>query len=196
MEVYRNVISEKIRHLTNGSKVIFALLICEKLWHNYVFFSEKSKFGNPSELAAIISDLYKNPFKNNNISLDDYVRRIESITPDTDNYDTILVSFALDACTSVLSTLYFLKDSNIEHITDVAIYATDTVDMYIQERDDLDTKESKLEMLIEQDFFMQSEKKRQIQVIEYLKNIDSITQKNLEDLRNLGTQSIIDLNLL
>ena len=92
--------------------------------------------------------------------------------------------------------MYYLKDNNLEDIVDVAIYARDTIDMYIQERDDVNINNSVLERLIEKDPFMKNEKKRQNDVIDYLNNIEYVNQKELEILRNIGNHNIIDLDLL
>ncbi|WP_163411610.1 DUF416 family protein [Flavobacterium ajazii] len=197
MDEYRNIIRQKLDVLNGDKKLAFSLLICERLLPNYVFFSKKYNYGNPIELNNIILVLYKDLLeKNKGYNIDEYIDVVENITPDTEDYSTILVSFALDACTSILSTLYFLKDSDVENIIDVATYARDTVDMFIQERDDLNVNNSELELLIEQDSFMQIEKKRQVAVIDYLDNIDSVTQNDLEILRQIVKEDIIDLSLL
>ncbi|EJF99014.1 DUF416 family protein [Flavobacterium sp. F52] len=199
MDEYRDTISEKLAILNDEKKVIFSLLICERLFPNYVFFSIKYSFGNPSELKEIISTLYRDLLdKRKSSKIDNYIEIVEKITPDTEDYDTILASFALDACTSILSTLYFLKDDDFENIVDVATYARDTVDMFIQERDDLDINDSQMELLIEKDPFMQRELKRQFNVLDYLNNIDSdsLSEIDLSSLRQLAKDDIIDISLL
>jgi uncharacterized protein YjaG (DUF416 family) len=197
MDKYRNTIFNEISHLTDKKKIIFCLLICEKLLPNYDFFFSKFNYGDPLSLQQIIAKLYENLFKNiDDKNIGSYIASIESITPNTENFNTILVSFALDACTSILSTLFFILDKDIENIIDVATYARDTVDMYIQEKDNLSSNNKDLEILIEQDTFMQDEKNRQLNVIKYLNNSESIGIDDLENLRNIGRKNIIDLNLL
>lgn len=191
------MIQQKLLLLNDEKKITFSLLICERLLPNYVYFSKKYSYGNPSELNNIISILYKNLLeKIEDPNIDNYIDTVEEIIPDTEDYSTILVSFALDACTSILSTLYFLKDKEIENIVDVSTYATDTVDMFIQERDDLDVSNPNLELLIEEDLFMQNEIKRQSNVIDYLNSIESVTEKDLDAMRQIVKDDIINVSLL
>lgn len=197
MDQNSNMIQQKLLLINDEKKIIFSLLICEKLLPNYVYFSKKYSYGNPSELNNIISILYYNLLKKiKDPYIDNYIDSVEAITPDTEDYSTILVSFALDACTSILSTLYFLQDKKIENILDVSTYATDTVDMFVQELDDLYVSNPNLELLIEEDSFMQNEIKRQANVIDYLNSIESVTKRDLEVMRQVVKDDIIDVSLL
>ncbi|MFH6995145.1 DUF416 family protein [Flavobacterium sp. FlaQc-48] len=199
MDKYRIKISEKLAGLDDEKKITFSLLICERLLPNYVYFSKKYGYGDPSQLEEIISTLFKDLIeKNKSQNIDNYINVVENLTPDTEDYSTILASFALNACTSILSTLFFLKDDDFENLADVATYARDTVDMFIQERDDLDMNDSQMEILIEKDPFMQKELKRQFEVVDYLNNSksDSLSVIDLVSLRELAKNDIIDISLL
>lgn len=196
---FRDIISEKLADLDDQKKIFFSLLICERLFPNYVFFSKKYGYGDPSKLETIISTLFRDVLENNKtLKIDNYINIVENITPDTEDYDTILASFALDACTSILSTLYFLKDGDFENLVDVATYARDTVDMFIQERDDLDINDIQMDQLIEEDPFMQRELKRQFEVVDYLNSSmsESLSFIDLSSLRELAESNIIDISLL
>lgn len=196
MDKYRDTIENKILLLNTDKKIMFSLLICKRLLPNYIYFSNKFKFGNPSDLESVIFTLFKNLMENKeNNNIDNLIKKIENNTPNTEDFNTIFVSFALDACTSILSILYYLKDDDINNIVDIATYARDTVDMYIQERDNLIISKE-LEFLIENDILMLNEKKRQLDVINYLNNIDSVSQVDLDKLSNFGEEKIIDLSLL
>jgi uncharacterized protein YjaG (DUF416 family) len=60
MDQFRNMIQQKLLLINDEKKITFSLLICERLLPNYVYFSKKYSYGNPSELNNIISILYKN----------------------------------------------------------------------------------------------------------------------------------------
>ncbi|MCP2025415.1 uncharacterized protein YjaG (DUF416 family) [Flavobacterium sp. HSC-32F16] len=92
---YRNRISKKLDSLSEEKRLIFSLLICEILLPNYVYFSNEYSYGDPSELEKIISTLFKDLIeKNKSQNVDIYINVVENITPDTEDYDTILASFA------------------------------------------------------------------------------------------------------
>ena len=196
MDLYRKLIAEKLSGLSDDKNIVFSLLICEKLLPNYKCFSVKYNFGDAEQLKSIISDLYSNLLAENiKYDINQYISKVDSITPNTEDFDAIYASFALDACTAILSTLQFIKNKDINDVIDVAIYARDTVDMYILERNDL-ANNNNLVLLIEHNFFMLAEKKRQLDVIDFLKKLEVINEQGLEELRLIGNLKIIDLDLL
>lgn len=195
MDKYRTDISNLLRLLSFEKRVAFGALICEKLYPNYNHFSDVTSFGNPDILQNAISIIFQSIYRNDLFSdedLQNVIDEIESITPNTEDFDTILVSFALDACTSILSTLYFIQNGEVENIIDTATYARDTVDMYIQERDNLMINDNLLEEKIENDILMRREKKRQKDVIWNLQKVDTLNDNALQELRNLQPLPIID----
>ena len=50
-------------------------------------------------------------------------------SPDAEDFDSIFVSSALDACTAVLDGLNFLLDKEFFRIKNISIYAVDTIIM-------------------------------------------------------------------
>lgn len=199
MDKYRIEISRLLKPLSFQKKLIFGALICEKLYPNYEYFSRNNSWGDITILQNAISIIYQNVFRNDLYSeseIQNLIDEVENITPNTENFKGILVSFALDACTSVLSTLNFIIDGETENIIDVATYARDTVDMYIQERDNLDVNDKMLDMKIEQDIFMQREMQRQYVIIKLLLEKIEITDTLLQNFREVEPQPIVDISLL
>jgi uncharacterized protein len=199
MDKYRVEISRLLKPLSFQNRLIFGALTCEKLYPNYEYFSQNTSWGNGQILQNAISVIYQSVFRNDlfsEVEIQNLIDEVEGITPDTEDFEGILVSFALDACTSVLSTLNFIIDSETENIVDVATFARDTVDMYIQERDDLDANDKMIEIKIEQDIFMQKEKQRQYSVIKLLSEKNDITDGQLQNLREVQPQPIVDISLL
>jgi uncharacterized protein len=199
MDKYRVEISRLLKPLSFQKRLIFGALTCEKLHPNYEYFSQNTSWGNGQILQNAISVIYQSVFRNDlfsEVEIQNLIDEVEGITPDTEDFEGILVSFALDACTSVLSTLNFIIDGETENIIDVATYARDTVDMYIQERDDLDVNDKMIEIKIEQDIFMQREKQRQYSIIKLLSEKNEITDSQLQNLREVQPQLIVDISLL
>ncbi len=133
-------VHKEIRIATNSSLLAFGLLSCERLYPNYNFFSQEYNFGNSSILMKgirFINDvlILKTIIDKKDLSI--LIAEIDSVTPLPENFDTILSSSALDACTALMESLSFLLDGNIQRIIDVSTFCTDTVNMYIQSRDNL-----------------------------------------------------------
>jgi uncharacterized protein YjaG (DUF416 family) len=196
MDKYRLFIKTKIHFLTYQKKILLCLLLCERLIENYDFFSKRYNYGNVNILKKTIDDLFSEVEKNiSRYNVEDLISKIEEVTPDTEDYETIYVSFALDACTSIMSTLQYINDKNDDNVVDVVLYSRDTVDMFIQEKDDLNLSPIEVNEYIEKDIFMKNEKKYQAELIEYLQRTDNISFNEISLLRN-NRKSPIDLNLL
>ena len=88
-----------------------------------------------------------------------------------------------------------LQNNNDNDVLDVACYARDTVDMFIQERDDLNLNNKELEILIDNDVLMTTEKNKQIIIAKYLKENQLINRISLDEVRSLNYGSIIDVNI-
>ncbi|MCR8559915.1 YjaG family protein [Mucilaginibacter sp. BJC16-A38] len=199
MDKFRQETRNALELISDKGKIIFAALTCEKLYPNYVFFKKVTNWGDSNILAEGLSLLFQCLLNKDLIrvqNVENAILNIEKVTPNTEDFPEIFVSFALDACTSIYSSLSFLLDNNSDKIVDVAVYARDTVDMFIQEKDDLNSLDSSIDIQIEHDDFMIKEKNRQRVLIETLANIDLdiITDELLNDLRTI--EPIIDLSLL
>jgi len=189
MDIYREDIKDKLKFLSVTQQLLFAALTCERLYPNYLYFHERFGWGNPKVLLDCIDIIYQYIFIENLFGRNEIQQHIEAVdivTPNTEDYSEIFVSFALDACTSIYSTLNFMLDQNLDHIADVASYARDTVDMFIQVRDDIDTNFKGLEAKIANDSLMIQEKSRQLSIIEKLRSLNGkrITDNLIEELRD------------
>lgn len=196
MDTYIEDIKNRLQPLTNEQKLLFAALICEKLYPNYLYFHDRVNWGDPKILLDSIDVIYQSLFVKglfSNQEIQNHIDAVDMITPDLDDFSGSFVSFALDACTSVYSSLCFILDQNPNHIADVASYARDTVDMFVQVRDDLDTHVMDLETKIDNDPLMIHEKSRQLTIIERLKSLNGleITDSLIQSLRDKSF--IIDL---
>jgi uncharacterized protein YjaG (DUF416 family) len=77
--------------------------------------------------------------------------KCEKIIPDTENFESPLTSAALDAAVAVTNALEYCLDNEDKKIDEVATVARDTVDLYIQDRDNLDYQDPNFEEKISND---------------------------------------------
>ncbi|MCP9761988.1 DUF416 family protein [Lacihabitans soyangensis] len=137
---------KNVKHLNSHQKVLFACILSTRLIENYRIFSLKFGFGSTQVLTNIIDNVVDSISKSNLKSLeeiDKMIVEIENITPDTEDFDSVMVSFALDACVSVTSTSQFLKELDDKWIEGVKVCTFDSLDKFIQEKlnltpDDID----------------------------------------------------------
>ena len=199
MDEFINEISQLLNLLSHKAKVLFAALTSERLYPHYVIFEERNNWGDSQLLQEALSVIYQYLIDENLITdeeIKDITTRIELVTPDTEDFDGIVTSFALDACTSLCSTLDFIISRNDDDILDVATYSRDTVYAFVQEKEQFSTLDPSGDIQTEHDDFMVREKQRQRALLDKLMKADlkTITDGLIDGLRD--KRPIIDLSLL
>lgn len=198
MDKYINEISHFLKPLSFRAKVLFAVLASERLYPNYVIFEQRTNWGNSQLLQEAISLIYQYIFDQNLFTpeeIQELITQIDLVTPDTEDFDDLTTSFALDACTSLFSTLNFILSRDENDILDVATYSRDTVYAFVQAKEQFDAFDPSSEIQGEHDDFMIHEKQRQRELLFKLSEIDlnTITDELIDSLRD--KHPIIDLSL-
>ena len=113
-----------------------AISICENLFSDYQDFYNETQWGNPGILldAIKLCQLY-NKQDIDETSLKNIISKVEKIIPDTESF--VNASYALNASAAVFETLEFIIDRDQKHILNIGTYLIDTVDLKIQEVDNL-----------------------------------------------------------
>lgn len=189
----------KLKGLNFTKQLAFAYLTCERLYPNYVYFSDNFHFGNPQVLREAIDLLCSNIFEpipdKNTIRFQK--KALNKNIPDTENFSTIFVSLALDACTAISDSLDFLFDKDFSRIQNIFTYATDTVSAYIQEIDNFNYNTDKnFQQKIESHPLMQREIMIQSGIISFLNSGKSFDYEDLQTLLTLqenNNKSNVDL---
>jgi uncharacterized protein YjaG (DUF416 family) len=178
----------KLKELDFNKQLAFAYLTCERLYPNYIYFSKNYDFGDPDTLRTALDYLYDNLFryKIEMERIDSLVKKIDENIPEPANYDTILASSSLDACTVIIEALNFLADKKKSRLNDISIMATDTADMYIQEKEALDYNTDKdFQQKIDSHPLMKKEVATQKGIVSYLSNINNIEPSDIDILMRL-----------
>jgi uncharacterized protein YjaG (DUF416 family) len=185
--------------LPSKARILFAVLTAETLYPNYVTFQNNVSWGNKDLLLDATTLIYYYLINENSVSqqeIEDMLEGVNLITPDIDDFSDSLASFALDACTAIISTLEYILENDVKHITYVSSYATDTVYAYIQEKEDIGALDPSWQIQTDNDDFMIAEKARQVGLLDRLSKTDVTTISNdlINNLRH--NNPIIDLSLL
>lgn len=183
--------------LPRAHRVAFAAACCERLLPNYSAFAGEVRWGKPETLRAALDAIWDvlggGTFDRGEIAR--HIEQCDAVIPDTEKFDTSSVSAALDAGNAVVETLRSLLDGDSQRIVDVASFCRDTVDMYIQDRDQLDYNGDPLfETKISEDPLMQRELARQSATLSELSRntvLDGATLKRLRDESADGGRSNI-----
>src|SRR5262249_32893673 len=133
----------KIQELSFVGTLAFATSCCERAVPNYRAFSRAENWGDPKLLTDALEFLWLCVMKGRSAGLTEQVtslvKAVEIVTPETESFKSGLTSAALDAASSIAEALEFSADAATEHIVTICSLSRDTIDLFIQQRDDVHT---------------------------------------------------------
>ena len=192
-------VATRLNTLSFRHKVLFAVLACERMLPSYIYFHNDEKWGSVSALKDTLEFLYTFTI-NGNIDMpiiDKLKIDIEQNTPDLDEFSSESASYAFDTCTTYYETLEYAKTKNNTHLSNVVESLLATVDMFIQEQDDLDPGDIHLEEKISKNKYMMNEIERQNTILSVLSKQELITSELIKTLRSLNLSlPLIELSKL
>lgn len=171
MDSFQLDIRNALLSLSDKGRLLFAAITCVHLYPNYENFVRAFGWGSPQVIQHAIEEIFlvlKEDRPDSARQLQDLIDAVDLVIPDTEDFSDIACSQALDAGVAVLSTLEYIKARDLESVVNVAICARDTVDMFIQVRDDFNSNDPSCESRIESDYLMLREKARQELLIRQL----------------------------
>lgn len=200
MDLYISEISNLVQHFQVPQLVFLNVLTCEKVLPIYSLFSEYNSWGKKEALeeAILLQYQYLQTYTFSELEIENTLEDIETVTPDLDMFENGLASYALDSCIIFIESLNFLQTKNMDTVLNVASYARDLVDMFVQEKNDLAPNDNHLELKIQSDVFMKKEIERYHEVIKRIQSLGNISGQNIEEIRTLNLQfgEIISVEIL
>lgn len=167
------ILLRSLNGLVPESRIAYALSCTERLFPNYLVFAHHHSWGD-SEAIREALDLAWQVLTSGmrDLPTTHHLRnRVQQAEPDTNMFDSIYVSPALDAAASAGLTLELMIDDDARHVVDIASLARDTVDMYIQEHEGMAPNDPLLERRILEHPLMQQELQRQAHDLVVLSNM-------------------------
>lgn len=186
--------SAQVPTLTTAAKAAFAYAICARLTPHYQAFFEVEDWGDLLVLQSALAVLRQAVFTAPAVAaVQRTYRQVEEVTPDSDDFGSSLGSLALDTCCAILAALDFTLHERNQALLDVATFARNTVDLYVQELEELDPSDPHLEQKIDRSPYMVQEVNWQRAA---LHRLASIERPSPEILQELLQGPMLDLALL
>jgi uncharacterized protein YjaG (DUF416 family) len=201
MSFYNDFIAEiekTIVSMSHEQKCLFILLTCDKMLPNYVSFSEKNDWGNSrvlkNEILMLEKAILEIPIATTELS--ELNKFIEANIPDLDSFET--GSFAFDTSIVFSEAIEYLINKDTKHILNIAQGILDTIDMFVQIKEDLDPNDIELDNKIQKSEYIKREFKRQRLLVNHIKNTEIITKEVIAEIRQLNDSfgAVIDIELL
>jgi uncharacterized protein len=158
-----------LRQLAPWQRIVFMVQVGERMIPNYRHFSAETGFGNVSALRGAFDAAWiwiESKRLPDNIA--ELREACEQQAPDTERFRSPYTSAALDAANVAAIVLEGLERPDEARPVDVASLARDTVDLFVQERMNLDPNAPGFEEALLRHSLMQRELRRQREDLEVL----------------------------
>lgn len=142
---------------------------------SYAMFSVEEAWGNTTVLRSSLDAAwdYVLTGQKDESRFGFLLSQCDDITPTPHEFESDLASAALDAANATTATLLCCLDGDAARGVEVAEYARDTIDMYLQIRGDIDPDDPEIEDRIAMHPLMQKEVNRQLNEIILLQSAES-----------------------
>lgn len=163
----KQVLIEALAQLSKASCIAFGISCCERIYPNYVAFSQATRWGDSDILRASL-DMAWHHLDDEKLTCEvasRYSEQCELAIPSSDDFGNALSTYAQDSALAVCTLLDYFCTSELERIAQTASFAVDTVDLFVQDVDEIPAICVDREDRILQHELMQSEIRRQWQDI-------------------------------
>jgi len=158
--------------LSARKRLAFMLLLCERMMPGFQKFGTDTGFDLSIHLECLEKGWACLGGEPRLESYEESAGKCLESTPDTEDYQHILTSAALDTALSVRNLMLFLSDHNTDRIMECAGFARDTVVMWAEKRTPVPAHrvQESMEMVM-RDPVVQQELSRQAEDIEFVASL-------------------------
>lgn len=156
-------IASRLKQLDHRSQVAFALSCVERMLPNYRAFQREHGWGNVQALIQGVEFAWKwiDGLIIPSARLSEVGAACYEQAPDTEDFQSQFVSPALDAATATTVLLDLIQTGDSAKALEIASLSRDTVDMFVQELEEMQANSPSLEEQIRLHPLMQAELERQ-----------------------------------
>ena len=167
-ELYQN-----LSGMVFWKQLVFLLLVCQRLIPSFRALSRERGLAGEDLLLDLLRKAWDTLLAG--VTKADFsaeVTQAESVAPNTEDVESDFVSSALDAAIAVSLLMKVFNDGQTNTIVEAASLARDSIDMYVQELEQMDQNDPNIETKILSHDLMQKELERQREDIAFIKALD------------------------
>ncbi len=184
-------LTSSLRSLPHRKQLAFAASVAERLLPNYEAFFRESGWGDPRVIRSGLDAVWAF-VRRRQLSADvvqSLERAITKVTPEPGEFESALASAALDAANAVNQSLTCCLRQDPKKVAEIASFARDTIDMFIQVRDGLQYGGADFETHIERDPLMLTELRRQADALAWLRANELENSGHVDAFRSVAELS-------
>lgn len=194
-----DLLKKRLIKIDQDGQLAFGAICVERILPNYAAFKKDTDWGEIAPLRRALDLAWSTVIdKTSDAKTVKFLfESCESVAPDTEIFDSLYASLAQDVCIAACNLLSFMLEYDVNKIVWVATYATDSVDLYVQETEAMDPNVPGLEMKILDHYLMQRELGQQEKNLNFIEQATIFDSSFINDLKqswdNEG-KSNLDLN--
>jgi uncharacterized protein YjaG (DUF416 family) len=160
-------LEQQLVGLPHLHQLAFAASCCERAYLNYVDFSRQARWGDAKVLRESLHMAWEivDGKRPNVEMLLQFEGKCQQVTPDLDDFSSpdidVAAAAGQEAAFMVTLLLRFCREIAPVHAVSIARFAFDTIDMYVQVREELNPNDPQLEDKIDQHPITQAELRAQ-----------------------------------
>jgi uncharacterized protein YjaG (DUF416 family) len=176
----------KLLQLGKRHQLAFGAACCERLLPNYAAFQNDTSWGDITPIRTALDAIwaYLSGDALSSAEISRMIKSCERVAPSSDDFESLYVTAAQDACFAVCSLLDYVLDGNTDKVVQAATYATDSVDLYVQETEDMAPNDPSLEQKILSHRLMQRELEKQAHDVKAIGERAFLDTEFLKELKN------------
>ena len=175
---------KRLKALELEQKKLFAIALCQRMYPNYLLFSEVCEFGEPQVLDTVLNLLWQSMYdKKLKLNIDIYLERLDLNTPEPSDFDAYGVYPAMDAAVALTSLLSALQSKVEDDITNISKLSSSTVANYIEATVEEEMEEQALDDFIFNHEVMIEEKELQSSLLDIIEDNPKLTADFVKSLR-------------
>jgi uncharacterized protein YjaG (DUF416 family) len=182
-------LTKRLSSLSIQKRLAFMLFLCERMMPEFLRFAGDTGYGLSTYLESLGKGWGYLEGKLEPDSYENLARRCLDGAPDTEDFDHILTSAALNAALSIGDLMLFLADQHIDHIVEAAGLARDTVAMYVDRTQSVPPVSLPLDRIMKHPL-VQQELRRQDEDLAFLTELPNyVNQETVPLLRERSRRS-------
>jgi len=180
-----NSLRAKLIKFDTDQQLAFGAICCERLLPNYIAFQQDVGWGDIAPIRKALDFVWSflGSKSVDTQAVESITDSCESVAPDSEDFESLYVSSAQDACFAVFGLLDFLLENSVDKIVQAATYATDSVDLYVQEIEDMAPNDPELEQKILNHRLMQRELAQQEKDFTEIEQATTLSSDFLDGLK-------------
>ncbi|CUS47627.1 MAG: protein of unknown function DUF416 [Idiomarinaceae bacterium HL-53] len=180
---------QRIRVLDASLQAVMAAYLCERLLPNYDLFTRHIEFGETKVLRGLLNAVWDKLSVNKGSDWERWQEKLETVTPNEQDFDVLGVYPAIAACTALSSLVQGIADRETAPLLDVAKISQGSVAHFLELGECADIADAEQrQQTIEQHELMAYELATQEAMVSFLEENSKVSKELVREVRYIARE--------